>query len=111
MPYVVDGFHEVSEAVRRGHSVLLVRERCEVADGVVVFDETHGGSVHPSIPITRPQASPRQPLVSVVRFDPATARYEMRDAVGATGAVQLTPRRLQQYLAEPKRSIGVALGS
>ena len=36
MPYVVEGYVEIDEAVRRGHSVLLKREPAEIAD-VCVF--------------------------------------------------------------------------
>lgn len=112
LPYVVEGYGEISDAVRRGHAVLLRRERCEVAENVVVFDETPSVGVHVSVPITRSTTpSPSTPLVTVVNFDPLTARFVLRDAVGATGSIQLTPRRLQRYLDDPSRMVGVALGA
>ncbi len=112
LPYVVEGYGEISDAVRRGHAVLLRRERCEVADNVVVFDEPPASGVHVSVPIARPdRKAPSTPLVTVVNFDPLTARFVLRDAVGATGSIQLTPRRLQRYLDDPARMVGVALGA
>ena len=38
LPYVVEGFTEITDAVRRGHAVLVRREEAEVAEGVTVFD-------------------------------------------------------------------------
>jgi hypothetical protein len=111
MPYVVEGFQEINDAVRRGHSVLLRRERCEVAQGVVVFDDDHAAAARTTMPIAQPRREPSTPLVTVVSFDTATARFVLQDAVGAAGAIQLTPRRLQQYLSDPDRMTGVALGA
>src|SRR4051812_6836035 len=38
-PYVVEGFTEISDAVRRGHAVVVRRQAAEVADGISVFDQ------------------------------------------------------------------------
>lgn len=109
MPYVVEGFQEISDAVRRGHAVLVRREAAEVAEGVTVFDsDTEGmGTISPMAAAT---ASPPA-IVAILRFDFASARFVLQDAGSASGAVQLTPRRLARYLESPSRSVGVALGA
>jgi hypothetical protein len=95
MAYEVEGFFEVSDAVRRGHAVIVRRSSCEVSPGSTVFAGTPDGEVQ---------------LVTIRRFDPTTARYEVDDPFDGTGAgLQLTPRRLAVYLAHPERESGVAL--
>ena len=113
MPYVVEGYTEISEAVRRGHSVLLRRQRCEVAEGIVVFDEVGAADIRSALPMSGAARAqqPSTPLVTVVSSDAGTARFVPRDAVGATDSVQLTPRRLERYLSDPERHVGVALGA
>lgn len=95
MPYVVEGFMEVTEAVRRGHPVVVRKERAEVSAGQVVFADA---------------ADLDEAVVTITRFDLGTARFVVQDPESPIGAVQLTPKRLQAYLAEPERSVGVALG-
>jgi hypothetical protein len=95
LPYLVEGFVEITEAVRRGHAVILKRETCEVADGITVFDVE----------------SEDVESVTVLRFSPTTARYAIGDAANAAGGIELTPKRLQRYLSAPTRSVGVALGA
>jgi len=106
-PYVVEGFTEITDAVRRGHAVLVRREEAEVAEGVTVFD------AH-STPVTGPfnevQAS-APPIVAILRFDISAARFVLQDAASPAGSVQLTPKRLARYLDAPARSVGVALGA
>ena len=105
---MVEGFTDITDAVRRGHAVLVRREQVEVADGVTVFDED-------STPVTGPfaarPADAREPVVAILRFDVGTARFILQDAGSAAGAVHLTPRRLATYLDSPDRSVGVALGA
>lgn len=106
-PYVVEGFEDISGAVRRGHAVLIRRERAEVADGVTIFEAD-------ATPVTGPFAPPAtqpDPVVAILRFDVGTARFVLQDAASPAGAVQLTPRRLATYLDSPSRSHGVALGA
>ena len=118
LPYVVEGFTEIVDAVRRGHAVLVRRERCEVAEGIVVFDED-GTAMSDALAPASHRPSPadgardpsRPPVVAILRFDPGTARFILQDPAASSGAVQLTPRRLQRYLAEPEREVGVALGA
>lgn len=107
MPYVVEGFTEISDAVRRGHAVLVRREQAEVADGMTIFESG-------ATPVTgafAPGHAAAAPIVAILRFDVGTARYVLQDAQSPTGAVQLTPRRLARYLESPDRSVGVALGA
>jgi hypothetical protein len=110
MPYVVEGFTEITEAVRRGHAVLVRREAAEVADGITVFDAG-------ATPVTGPfgnlpnKAQEAQPIVAILRFDVGTARFVLQDAASPAGAVQLTPKRLARYLDSPGREVGVALGA
>ena len=107
LPYVVEGFTEITEAVRRGHAVLVRREAAEVADGITVFDEG-------ATPVTGPfQSLPTEaaPIVAILRFDVGSARFVLQDAASPAGAVQLTPKRLATYLASPGREMGVALGA
>lgn len=96
MPYVVEGFMEVTEAVRRGHPVVVRKERAEVADGHYVFDDV--------------APADDEAVVTITRFDLGTARFVVQDPESAMGGVQLTPRRLQEYMSSPGRSVGVALG-
>lgn len=108
LPYVVEGFTEITDAVRRGHAVLVRREAAEVAEGIRVFEDG-GSSVTGAFAPPAVQASP--PVVAILRFDVATARFVLQDAASATGGVQLTPKRLARYLDAPDRSVGVALGA
>jgi hypothetical protein len=106
-PYVVEGFAEITDAVRRGHAVLVRREPAEVADGITIFDAG-------ATPVTGsfgPVADQPPPVVAILRFDVGTARFVLQDAASPAGAVQLTPRRLARYLDAPDRSVGVALGA
>lgn len=108
-PYVVEGFSEITDAVRRGHAVLVRREHAEVAEGITIFDEG-------ATPVTGPFGPARvesdaPPIVAILRFDIASARFVLQDAASPAGAVQLTPRRLARYLDAPDRSVGVALGA
>lgn len=108
-PYVVEGFTEITDAVRRGHAVLVRRERAEVADGITVFEQG-------STPVTGAFGpagahAPTPPIVAILRFDMGTARFVLQDAASPAGAVQLTPKRLARYLDAPDRSVGVALGA
>ncbi len=110
MPYVVEGFTEITDAVRRGHAVLVRREEVEVADGVTVFDAGATPMTGPFSPVSeRTSAAP--PIVAILRFDVGSARFVLQDAGTPTGAVQLTPKRLARYLDSPDRSVGVALGA
>lgn len=109
-PYVVEGFTEITDAVRRGHAVLVRREQAEVAEGVTVFDAGATPVTGAFSPVSeRTTAAP--PVVAILRFDVATARFVLQDAASPTGAVQLTPKRLARYLDAPDRSTGVALGA
>ncbi len=107
-PYVVEGFSEITEAVRRGHAVLVRREQAEVADGITVFDADAVGVTGAFGP---ERVSSTPPVVAILRFDVGTARFVLQDAGSPAGAVQLTPRRLARYLDAPDRSVGVALGA
>lgn len=107
-PYVVEGFTDITDAVRRGHAVLVRREQVEVADGVTVFE---AGSTPATGPFAARSTSGAEPIVAILRFDVGTARFVLQDAGSATGAVHLTPRRLATYLDSPDRSVGVALGA
>jgi hypothetical protein len=107
-PYVVDGFLEISDAVRRGHAVLIRREQAEIADGITVFESGQTSVTGPFAPTPGRDA---EPIVAVLRFDVGTARFVIQDAASPTGGVQLTPRRLANYLSAPTRSVGVALGA
>lgn len=111
MPYTVEGFVEITEAVRRGHAVLVRRETAEVADGVTVFDSR--SSVSPITGAFSPVPAPKvaDPVVAILRFNVGSARFVLQDAGSATGGIELTPRRLQRYLDAPDRSTGVALGA
>ena len=107
-PYVVEGFVEITDAVRRGHAVLVRREQAEVADGITVFEQHSTpvtGAFGPS------GASAVSPVVAILRFDIGTARFILQDAASPAGAVHLTPKRLARYLDTPDRSVGVALGA
>ncbi len=95
---MVAGFLEINDAVRRGHPVLLRRRRCDVADGITVFN----GVQH---------VDAGQPVVTVLRFDPARARFVLRDGGSAVGAVELTPKRLARYLERSGCGDGIALGA
>jgi hypothetical protein len=118
MPYVVEGFFEIWDAVRRGHAVVLVREPATVAEGIEIFAEAAarpvpanvavGGGTSPGSPAA---GDPQPQLVTIRRFDMARARFEVTDPLDAVGEVHLTPKRLQRYLAEPHRAAGVALGA
>jgi hypothetical protein len=110
-PYVVEGFMEVVEAVRRGHSVLVRRVSAEVAEGVRVFDTPPRGPGIPGSPMEALCASGDGEVVTILRFDVSTARFELRDAGGGGEAIQLTPKRLQRYLSQPDCGMGVALGA
>jgi hypothetical protein len=107
-PYVVEGFTEITDAVRRGHAVLVRREAAEVADGITVFD---AGSTPVTGPFANVAATQATPIVAILRFDFGSARFVLQDAASPTGGVQLTPRRLARYLQEDSRSTGVALGA
>ena len=110
LPYVVEGFTEITDAVRRGHAVLVRREEAEVAEGVTVFEAGATPVTGAFSPIgERTAAAP--PIVAILRFDVGTARFVLQDAGSPTGAVQLTPKRLARYLDAPDRSVGVALGA
>lgn len=115
LPYVVEGYVEINEAVRRGHAVLLKRERAQVADGVIVFDDLSADAG--SSPATTPpplaamEPAVLRPLVTVASFDVRSARYVLQDGASAVGSIQLTPKRLARYVAEPRRAVGVALGA
>lgn len=110
MPYVVEGFTEITDAVRRGHAVLVRREQVEVADGVTVFDAGSTPMTGAFSPVSaKTKAAP--PIVAILRFDHGSARFVLQDAASPAGAVQLTPKRLAKYLDAPDRSVGVALGA
>lgn len=96
LPYLVEGYPEVMEAVRRGHAVLVRRVPCQVTETIAIFDD---------------QYSTDDAVVTVIRFDVRTARYVVTDPYTAVGALELTPKRLERYLDHPQRSIGVALGA
>ena len=108
-PYVVEGFAEITDAVRRGHAVLVRREQAEVADGITIFE---AGST-PMTGAFGPDAASGDalPIVTILRFDVGTARFVLQDAASPAGSVQLTPRRLARYLQAPGREVGVALGA
>ncbi len=108
LPYVVEGFTEITDAVRRGHAVLVRREQVEVADGVTVFD---AGATPVTGAFSPVAATAAPPIVAILRFDMGTARFVLQDAASPAGAVQLTPKRLARYLDAPDRSVGVALGA
>lgn len=103
-PYVVEGFAEVSEAVRRGHAVMLRRETCTVAEGITVFSERSSAGAAGFA------AATDQDLVTVSKFEVRTARFLVNDPYSATGSIELTPKRLQRYLLDDQRAVGVALG-
>jgi len=107
LPYVVEGFSEITDAVRRGHAVLVRREQVEVADGVTVFDRQASSAFAPA----QVAQAAENPVVAILRFDVGTARFVLQDAGSPVGAVQLTPKRLARYLDSPDRSTGVALGA
>lgn len=107
MPYVVEGFTEISDAVRRGHAVLVRREAAEVAEGMTIFE----AGATPVTGAFGPEAPGPAPIVAILRFDVSSARYVLQDAHSPAGAVQLTPRRLARYLDAPDRAVGVALGA
>ncbi len=120
-PYVVEGFSEITDAVRRGHVVLLKREECEVSEGITIFGRSSGDhdlqqaaspmwSVKRSVSPNQAE-KPSQSAVAVLRFDVSTARFVLQDSVGVVEAVQLTPKRLFKYVSEGQRDIGVALGA
>jgi hypothetical protein len=109
LPYVVEGFTEITEAVRRGHAVLVRREQAEVADGITVFEPGSTPVTGAFASIGVEQSPP--PIVAILRFDVGSARFVLQDAGSPAGAVQLTPRRLARYLDAPDRSVGVALGA
>jgi hypothetical protein len=110
LPYVVEGFTEVSEAVRRGHPVLLRREPATVAEGITVFEPStrHGSDAGAASSVAF--AGAPGDTVTVQSFDVRTARFVVRDATSVVGELELTPRRLAAYLADPDRAVGVALG-
>lgn len=109
MPYVVDGFTEITDAVRRGHAVLIRRERAEVADGMTIFDDSSAPMTGAFSQVAREDV--RTPVVAILRFDLGSARFVLQDPASPIGAVQLTPRRLARYLESPDRCTGVALGA
>ena len=109
LPYRVEGFTEISDAVRRGHAVLVRRETVEVADGIVVFDDARSGAPPQAFGPSLPEQE--RAVAVILRFDPSTARFVLQDMASAAGAIQLTPRRLARYLEHPTRSTGIALGS
>ena len=90
LPYVVEGFTEITDAVRRGHAVLVRREQVEVADGVTVFDAgaTPVAGAFAKVGTASESAAP--PVVAILRFDVGTARFVLQDAGSPAGAV--TPR-------------------
>ena len=110
LPYVVEGFTEITDAVRRGHAVLVRREEVEVADGMTVFraDATPVTGAFTKLADPTTQAPP---VVAILRFDLGSARFILQDAASPAGGVQLTPKRLARYLDAPDRSVGVALGA
>jgi len=111
-PYVVEGFMEVVEAVRRGHAVLIRRVETEVADGVRVFANPVPSMGTPGSPLAELCSSVDEGVVTILSFDLSTARFELQDASGGgMGAVQLTPKRLQRYMSQPETEVGVALGA
>lgn len=135
LPYLVEGFTEINEAVRRGHAVLLKREAAEVADGITVFADAPGTALDApgtapdmrdgSLILARRDLQPpigADPvgyfrrlggslLVTISRFDVRTARFVVQDGASAIGAIELTPKRLARYVSEPRRAVGVALGA
>jgi hypothetical protein len=108
--YKVEGFFDITDAVRRGHPVLVRREAAEVAEGVRVFDRP-AGAAKPTGPLSWLADEHPDEVVTLVRFDVGTARFVLQDVGSAAGEVALTPRRLQKYLDDPARSVGVALGA
>ena len=77
LPYVVEGFTEITDAVRRGHAVLVRREEVEVAEGVTVFDAGATPVTGAFSPVSeRMKASP--PIVAILRFDVGTARFVLQ---------------------------------
>lgn len=110
-PYVVEGFMEMVEAVRRGHAVLVRRVPAEVAEGVRVFDRPPSAVAAPGSPLATVCSSVEDEVVTILRFDVSTARFELQDVANGAGAIQLTPKRLQRYLSQPDCEIGVALGA
>ena len=106
-PYIVEGFMEITEAVRRGHSVLIRREAAEVADGVEVFATSEPGPLE-QVGLPAPAG---EPIATILSFNMRTARFVIQDPQSIVGSVELTPKRLQRYLAAEGRDIGVALGS
>lgn len=109
-PYVVEGFTEITDAVRRGHAVLVRREEAEVAEGVRVFAADSTPVTGAFAPVSE-RTKAAEPIVAILRFDVGTARFVLQDAASPAGAVQLTPKRLARYLDAPDRSVGVALGA
>jgi hypothetical protein len=110
LPYVVEGFTEIVDAVRRGHPVLVRRERAQVSDDLTVFEHAPGPRL-PHAPATTPAPASDVPIVAILRFDVGSARFVLQDPSAAATSVQLTPRRLASYLDAPSRSMGVALGA
>jgi hypothetical protein len=106
-PYVVEGFIEITEAVRRGHAVLIRREEAEVADGVRVFEERERGPIEQA----GFAVASSDPVATILSFNARTARFVIQDPRSAVGSVELTPKRLQAYLAADGREVGVALGA
>lgn len=116
-PYVVEGFTEISEAVRRGHRVVLKREQCEVADGITIFDEQPGAPHSGAPPADGALLAGWFPrigsarVVTVSAFNLLSARFTIEDGGSPDGTLELTPRRLANYVADPARAIGIALGA
>lgn len=115
MPYVVEGFVEIYEAVRRGHAVMLKREECVVAEGVTVFADSPAAPADDDALAADPIGWFRRlgsaMVVTVARFDPRTARFVLQDTASVVGSLELTPKRLQRYVDSPGRAVGVALGA
>ena len=73
LPYVVEGFTEITDAVRRGHAVLVRREQAEVADGVTVF-ESGSTPMSGAFSTVSERASAAPPIVAILRFDVGPTR-------------------------------------
>jgi hypothetical protein len=108
--YRVEGFFDITDAVRRGHPVLVRREAVEVADGVHVFEKTVAAN-QVNGPLAWLADEHADEIVTLLRFDIGTAKFVLQDIGSAVGEVALTPKRLQRYLDDPQRCVGVALGA
>ena len=66
------------------------------------------GGTHVTGPFSPAAMHEPEPVVAVLRFDVGTARFVIQDAASPTGGVQLTPRRLANYLSALARRRGRA---